>query len=127
MNQIVVRRKRDEAVRRKSRNLAKLGPADPRYAPARLVASRLIITTDRVYESLRTRELINADGSVIPAVESFRRLCDSTTGILKALGLMPTSVLPDARAASLDAVFERIERTKKARDKDADEPAASAE
>jgi len=71
---------------------------------------------DRLYLTLKDRELVNEDGSAIGALESFRRLCDSTSTLLKSLGLMPTSLLPDERAGSLDAVFERISKVRKVRE-----------
>ncbi|MGA7873050.1 MAG: hypothetical protein WCA22_19340 [Candidatus Binatus sp.] len=80
------------------------------------MAAEILLVKERVYLSLKDRELINPDGSVIGAVESFRRLCDSAGAALKALGLLPSSVLPDERAGSLDAVFERISKVRRVRE-----------
>ena len=103
------------------------GRDDPKYRPGFQMAAKILLVKERVYLSLKDRELINADGSVIGAVESFRRLCDSASAALKALGLLPSSVLPDDRAGSLDAVFERISKVRKTREgagNDEQKPAA---
>jgi hypothetical protein len=106
-------RKRDQQRRRKVTALVRLsGREDPKYRPGFQLAAEILLVKERVYLSLKDRELINPDGSAIGAVESFRRLCDSEASLLKALGLMPTSLLPDDRAGSLDAVFSRIEKVR---------------
>lgn len=110
---------RDEKIRRKVRALAALGGpilADLRYRPALQSLARITVLIDRMYVTLKDRELVNDDGSAIGACDAFRRAVDSQASLLKSLGLMPTSVLPDERGGSLDAVFERIAKTKKARE-----------
>jgi hypothetical protein len=122
-----VTRKRDQQERRRVTKFAREGNlSDLRYRPALRLLARNTLLVDRLYLALKDRELMNDDGSAISAVDTFRRLCDSQGTLLKALGLTPTSVLPNDRAGSLDAVFERIARTKKVRDKEPDaEPTPS--
>ncbi len=99
---------------------------DPKYRPALQTAARLTLLVDRAYETLKSRaSLLDDDGELVSSLDVFRRLADSQLAALKAVGLMPTSVLPDsAGAGSLDAVFERIGRAKKAR---SEEPRGTAE
>jgi hypothetical protein len=113
-------RKRDEQVRRKVRALTALGPglADVRYRPALHSLARLTLLVDRAYLTLKARtSLVNDDdGELCSSIDSFRRLVDGQASLLKSLGLMPTSVVPDARSGSLDAVYQRIEKIRKVKD-----------
>jgi len=112
-----VTRKRDEQVRRKVRSIARLGNlADLRYRPALQSLARLMLLGDRLYLTLKDSDLVKEDGSAIGALESYVRICNSTGTLLKSLGLLPTSILPDDRAGSLDAVFERISKVRKVRE-----------
>jgi hypothetical protein len=121
-------RKRDQKIRRLVRHFQNLSNlADLRYRPALQTAARLTLLVDRAYELLKDRKsLLDEDGELSSSLDTFRRLCDSQLAALKSLGLSPTSVIPEHAAdKSLDAVYQRIAATKRTRDKDPDEPAAS--
>jgi putative DNA primase/helicase len=95
--------------------------SDLRYRPALQSLARLTLLVDRTYEFLKGREsLLNDAGELSSSIDTFGRLVDSQAALLKSLGLMPTSVLPDGSAASLDAVFERIGRAKRTRESGSD-------
>jgi hypothetical protein len=124
----VAMRKRDQKIRRLVRHIEKLSNlSNPRYRPALQTAARLTLLVDKTYELLKERNsLLNEDGEISSSLDAFRRLCDSQLAALKSLGLLPTSILPENAAdKSLDAVYQRIAATKRTRDKDPDEPAAS--
>jgi len=117
-------RKRDQKIRRAVRRLATIGNlTDLRYRPALQATARLSILLDTAYEHLKAREsLLDENDELSSSLDTYRRLSDSFLAALKSLGLTPTSVLPDGDR-SLDAVFERIGKAKRAREKEPDGPA----
>jgi hypothetical protein len=122
------RPRRDQQARRQLAKLVKLsGLDDVRYRPALANLARITLLLQRSYETLRQREsLLNEDGELCSSIDVVRRLAGTQADLLKQLGLMPTSVLPDDRAGSLDAVFERISKVRKVREGASGEQSSAA-
>ena len=125
---VMTRVKRDQQVRRAVRRLATIAPhlADPRYRPALQSLARITLLVDRAYETLRDRPLLDENGELRPSLDTLRRMIGTQSDLLKAVGLMPTSVQPDSQHKTLDAVFERIEKVRQQRD-EKQNPAAAAD
>ncbi len=106
------RHKTDLHVRRIGKEIIRTAPhlTSPRYLPAVLSLARLTRLIDRAYEVLENRELVTVKGELCPSLDTFRSLVRAQAELLKSLGLMPTSVLPNSNDHALDALFERIER-----------------
>jgi hypothetical protein len=127
VSRVMTRVKRDQQVRRAVRRLATIAPhlADPKYRPALQSLARITLLVDRAYETLRERPLLDENGELRPSLDTLRRMIGTQSDLLKAVGLMPTSVLPDSQQhKTLDAVFERIEKVRRQREDQTPAPTA---
>lgn len=132
VSRIAVRRRRDEQVRRAVRRLATIAPhlADLKYRPALQSLARISLLVDRAYETLKGRSLLDENGELRPSLDTLRRLIGTQSDLLKAVGLMPTSILPDGHQhRTMDAVFARIAKVREQREEheDKQEPARAAD
>ena len=119
VSRVMTRVKRDQQVRRAVRRLATTAPHldDPKYRPALVSLARTTLLVDRMYQALGKDSLLDEQGEFRSSIDVLRRMIGTQADLLKSLGLMPTSILPDSsQHRTLDAVFERIERVRAQRD-----------
>lgn len=87
---------------------------DLRWRPALQSLARITLLMERSYAVLKERKsLLDERGELCPSIDVFRRLVDSQAGLLKAVGLMPTAVLPEPLDKEIEAAFQRIEAIKR--------------
>jgi len=110
--------KRDAQVRRIVQRYAEIANLrDLRYRPVLASLARISILAERAYGHLKARKsLLADDGELCASIDVFRRLAATQLDLLKAVGLLPTSVLPDRDGQELEAAYERIEKMKVVRE-----------
>jgi hypothetical protein len=106
--------KRDAQARRVVQRYAEIADLrDVKYRPVLQSLARVSILAERSYEHLKDRKsLLTDEGELCPSIDVFRRLAATQLELLKAVGLLPTSVLPDHDANDIEAAYERIEKMK---------------
>lgn len=120
-------KKRDQQIQRLVTRYADLAHLDdPRYRPALGSLARVSLLLERSYEHLKNRDsLLGENGELCSSIDTVRRLASTHADLLRQLGLMPTSVVPNHADNAMDAVYERISKISKSR-KDS-EPDAEGE
>ena len=109
---------RDAQLRRIVQRYAELADLkDLKFRPALQTLAKLSLLLERSYMHLKQRKtLIDEDNELTKSIDVLRRLADSQFAMLKAIGLLPNAPLP--QEPELDAVYDRIENMKRARNGD---------
>ncbi len=90
------------------------GLADLKWRPALATLARVTLTLDRAYWVLKEREsLLDKDGELCKSIDVFRRLAETQSVLLKAVGLVPGATLPTLPDGEIEAAYERIEALKR--------------
>jgi len=105
----IAKAKRDQRLRRITRELRRLAPHldDQAFAPILQGFARVSVLLADSYEKVRQMDLIGEDGELRPSIETIRRLVDTQSKLAERLGLTPSTLkaMRKEKKADIVAVF----------------------
>jgi hypothetical protein len=109
----LVKRQRDQRLRRVTRQLRKVAPHldNVAFAPILQGFARVSVLLSDSYEKIKNQNLLGEDGELRPSIETIRRLVDTQAKLAEKLGLTPATLkaLRREKKADIAAAFANLD------------------